>query len=412
MTSNIKKNTLWNAVGNIVYLGTQWLATVMVTRLFGFTDAGILSLAMSISASFQTVALFGIRNFQVSDIENKYTDTCYVGFRGISCTVALLLCVSFSFINAYSADTIVTIVLFMIFRLAENYSDVLHGIFQKNDMLYKAGQSLLIKGVALFIGFVVGYLAFGNLNGSIALMAFAAMLVTVFFDIFQSKNISRYRFTSPISIYFPLVKETVPLCIYLFLNSVIAAAPKYILEKMCDETMLGAYSSIFAPALLIQAAATYVYMPFLTKFAEAYQVRDTKAFGSLASRITAVIVAIGIVVLLAANFVGEWGLNVLFGENIVPYSGLLMLIIVGTFCTAINAFIQMLAVVVREFRWLVISCAVGVAVCCAASYVGIGLWQADGASMGLIAGNVASVIILIAILTYKLKKLGGQSNEG
>lgn len=406
MDSNIKKNTFWNAVGNIVYLGTQWVVTVMVTRLFGFTDAGVLSLAMSISASFQTVALFGIRNFQVSDIENKYSDTCYVSFRGITCIAAMLLCTLFSVINGYSSDTVVAIILFMIFRLAENYSDVLHGIFQKNDMLYKAGQSLMLKGVVLLVGFTAGYFAFGNMIGSIALMMFAAVLVTVFFDIFQSRRISGYRFTYPISDCYPLAKETIPLCIYMFFNSAIAAAPKYILEKMCDEATLGAYSSIFAPALLIQAAATYIYMPFISRFAEAYQTRCMKVFRTLAVRIMVLIAVIGAVVLIAADFVGEWGLTFIFGEDIVPYSELLTLIIVGTFCTAINAFIQMLAVVVREFKWLVISCAVGVAVCCAASYVGIGLWQADGASIGLIAGNVSGTLIILAVLIEKLN-VGG-----
>ena len=407
MGSNIRKNTIWNAVGNIVYLGTQWIVTVMVTRLFGFTDAGVLSLAMSISASFQTVALFGIRNFQVSDIENKYSDSCYVCFRCVTCSAALIMCVLFAVFNGYTSGTIAATILFMLFRLAENFSDVLHGILQKNDMLYKAGQSLMIKGLALLVGFAAGYFVFGSLNGSIAVMTLAAVLVTVLFDIIQSKKISAYGFTSPFSAWFSLARETIPLCVYLFLNSVIATAPKYILEKMCDEATLGAYSSIFAPALLIQAAATYIYMPFLTRFAELYQDKNIKGFRTLAVKIVLVIIAMGAAVLLAAAFVGKWGLTVLFGESIIPYSGLLTLIIVGTFCTAINAFIQMLAVVVREFRSLVISCAAGMVICCAVSYAAISLWQADGASIGLIAGTVSGTLIILAVLIKKLSKIGG-----
>ena len=62
---------VWYAGGNLVYLVCQWLVTVLVTKLGGFGDAGVLSVAMSVSATFQTLAMFGMRNFQVSDIEDK-----------------------------------------------------------------------------------------------------------------------------------------------------------------------------------------------------------------------------------------------------------------------------------------------------------------------------------------------------
>ena len=149
-------------------------------------------------------------------------------------------------------------------------------------------------------------------------------------------------------------------------------------------------------------------MLFLTRFAELYQGRDIKGFRSLAVKVTAVIAAMGAAVLLAAAFAGKWGLTILFGEDIVPYSGLLTLIIVGTFCTAVNAFFQMLAVVIREFRGLVISCAAGVVICCAASYGAIGVWQADGASIGLIAGTVSGTLIILVVLIKRLGRIGGK----
>lgn len=75
--------------------------TVLLTRLFGYADQGALSLAMSVSAAFQTLALFGIRTYQVSDIECKYPDSCYVGLRGITCAAALAACLVFDAINLY-----------------------------------------------------------------------------------------------------------------------------------------------------------------------------------------------------------------------------------------------------------------------------------------------------------------------
>ena len=151
---NLKKSMIWNAAGNLIYLMSQWIVTVLVTNLGEFRDAGLLSVAMSVSATFQTVAMFGIRNYQVSDVENKYSDTCYAHFRVITCAVALVACIAFSLIGGYGGEQLLAIALFMLFRLAENFSDVLHGIAQKRGRLDIAGKAFAIKGVGLVAVFL------------------------------------------------------------------------------------------------------------------------------------------------------------------------------------------------------------------------------------------------------------------
>jgi len=404
MSNNIKKNFLWNAFGNIVYLGCQWFITILIARLSGYEDAGVLSLAMSISATFQSLALFGIRNFQVSDISCKYSDTCYVGLRNYTCFLALVLCMLFAAANNYSFDIVIATFWFMIFRLSENYSDVLHGIFQKNERLYLAGRSLFIKGILLLVGFVVGFYALGTLNGGLGIMALMAVCVTFLIDFPLAKRLSDFDPYDNFGNCICLAKETLPLCIYMFLNSIIATAPKYILEKMCDEELLGVYSSIFAPALLIQAAAQYIYMPFISRFALMYEKKDITGFNSLSKKILTIILGIGGAVLAVSVPLGKFGLQFLFGETITEYVELLYLIIVGAFCTAINAFYQSLAIVLREMKQLVISCAVGIIVCCIVSVIAIRGISADGASIRLISGTAVSTIILYVNIDRNLKK--------
>ena len=104
---SLKKNMLWNAAGNLIYLACQWLVTVLVTNLGAFHDAGLLSVAMSVSATFQTLAMFGIRNFQVSDVREKYSNTCYVQLRLLTCLAALVGCLLCSLILRYEGEALV-----------------------------------------------------------------------------------------------------------------------------------------------------------------------------------------------------------------------------------------------------------------------------------------------------------------
>ncbi len=395
---NLKKNMLWNAAGNLIYLGCQWLVTVLVTNLGQFHDAGILSVAMSVSATFQTVAMFGIRNFQVSDVEKKYSDTCYVGFRTLTCSAAMLACILFSLITGYRGEQLLSIFLFMLFRLAENFSDVLHGIAQKNGRLDVAGKSFAIKGVGLLAVFLAGYKLSASLCVGLACMAFFSCATTLLYDLFATRKLSDFGMVEKGIGWLSLARETAPLCVYLFLSSAITTLPKLILEKQCGEEVLGAYASIFAPALLIQAAMGYIYNPFAQMLGEKKAVADRAGFLKLSGKLTAAITLIALVMIVAAEFLGEFLLTLIFGDAIRPYAYLLIPILIAVSVTALFAFLCMLAIVLRSFVWLLISCGAGFAFCIAFTKPFITHFSVNGTSYSLISATaLASVILTVGI---------------
>ena len=69
---SIKASVIWNSMGSMVYLISQWLISVLVVRVSGVEVAGNLTLAMSIKNVFYSIAMQGIRNYQVSDTNEKY----------------------------------------------------------------------------------------------------------------------------------------------------------------------------------------------------------------------------------------------------------------------------------------------------------------------------------------------------
>lgn len=356
---NLKKNMLWNAAGNLIYLICQWLVTVLVTNIGAFRDAGLLSVAMSVSATFQTVAMFGIRNYQVSDVENKYSDTCYVSLRVLTCAAALLACTVFSLVTGYRGEQLLAITWFMLFRLAENFSDVLHGIAQKRGRLDIAGKAFAIKGVGLVAVFLTGYKLGGSLNAGLACMALFSCASTILYDLLVTRRLSHFRIVEKGTACLSLARETAPLCLYLFFSAAISTVPKLILERQCGEEILGAYSSIFAPALLIAAAAGYLYTPFIASFANAYREKQNRAFLSLFGKLAAAIAVLGGLSLLAASLFGDFALKLIFGEKILAYADLLVPILLFIFLNALFAFLCMLEVVLRDFGWLLIACAAG-----------------------------------------------------
>ena len=89
---SLQESIIWNSVGSIIYLFTQWLITILVVRIAGVDTAGNLTLAMSASNIFYSVAMQGIRNYQVSDVKGKYRDKTYISSRIWACLFSVFLC--------------------------------------------------------------------------------------------------------------------------------------------------------------------------------------------------------------------------------------------------------------------------------------------------------------------------------
>ena len=398
----LKSKMLWNAGGNLVYMMAQWILTVVVGRM-DFEAAGILSLGMSISATFQTLAMFGIHNYQVSDIDGKYSHSCYISFRVVSCVFAFAACILFAMTQGFGQTQFLAVALYMIFRLAESFSDVFLAIAQRLDRIDITGKSFFVKAVGLLILFLVTFIPTGNLNLGLLLMAGFSVASTFFFDVPSVRKLTSFRLWEPGTKKYALALETLPLCLYLFATTLISTLPKLLLESNTNEEVLGAYSSIFAPAVLISAAAGYLYNPFVLQFAKAYHDRDYKAFWSLLMKILAVIMVFAGITVALASLLGEFALVLLFGEKIIEYVYMLNPILIAIFANSIFILMGILESIMHDFKWLLLACGLGVAMELFLTAPFIAWFGANGASFVYALASVVAGIAMLLRMAVKLK---------
>ena len=393
---------IWNAIGNITYLAAQWILTVLVARIAGFADAGILSIAMSVTATFQTIALFGVRNFQASDVNEEYSDSMFFNLRNITCIASLAACVLFSVLGGYNSTQFIAILLFMLFRIAESYTDVLAGMAQKRGRLDIAGKSFAIKGVLVIIFFFSGYYAFDSLNAGLGFMTVSSCLSTLLYDYPAVRKLSKFSVIDKLKPSISLAKKTLPLCVYMFLFVSLTSIPKIVLELLTDEATLGAYSSIFAPATLIQAATGYIYTPFATVFALNLRNNDYKRLEAVILKILLIMLAITGFALVAAHFLGEFLFVIVFGENILEHLYLFNPIIISTMLLSILGFLCMIEIVMRDFIGLIVGCGIGAIAATILSFVLINSFSSQGASYAIIISTTLAICIIAASMTRKI----------
>ena len=264
----IRKNMLWNVIGSVGFIGAQWMMTILIVHLAGYTEAGYLSLGLSLTNIFTNIAYFCIRNYQVSDTAGKYSQDIYVTHRILATAVAFILYGLFVLCNGYSFYVTAFLLLFMVYRLNEPLVDVFHGIDQRAWRLDVAGQSFLMRGI-LTLGI---FILLEKLTGSLTITTFV-MIVAVYsiilgFDIPRAHRCTPFRLRLERNSLFSLTKECFPLFIYAVCLNAVVPIPRYFLERIAGSEVLGYYGSVAIPASVIQLLSSYIYTTFTTLFSE------------------------------------------------------------------------------------------------------------------------------------------------
>ncbi len=409
---NIKKNFIWNTAGSLIYFFAQWVFTILVWRVSSgdtaFENAGLLTLATTITNVFLSLASYGMYNYHVSDIKGKYANSTYIYSRNITCIAASALCMVYlmvtgSFGTPYTFMQVGCVIMMLGFRMVESKTDVYNAIDQKSGRLDIVGKTYAARGVISLIGFVAVLLLTQNMFITLTAM----LLLNVLFYFVYTKRMSApfyIREKTAVKTVLVLLAECAPLAIYSFLNTTTTSIPRIFLERTLGSEALGTYGSVTAPVLLLQVGATYLFTPFITMFAQKYEERDKKGFYRAIKFVLLIIAALLPIGILVAVFLGPFGLRVFVSADLEQYSYLLSPMVVSAVLTALVLFFSMVLTVMRRMKELIICNVCAIVVSLALSNLLIGAFHMQGVTLVSIAALLVQCAMQFAFVALSAKK--------
>lgn len=403
---SVKQNMIFNTVGSLVYYVCQWLMSVVIVRISGYEDAGILSLAMTVTAAPAIVGLFNIRSYQVSDIEGQYSDATYLRSRVTTNLLSYIVCLFMVLIGGYSLEKAGVILLFMLFKVAEGFADVYYGIEQKWQRMDYAGISMTIRGIGTIVSFVVVFLLTKSLFLAVVAVALFSFLVIICYD---RRIIRRVQSVGDKSTDWSQVRSLLlvclPLAIVAFLNNLSINLPKIYLEKYFGSEVMGYYNSVASPTVVVQLAATTIFAPLIPILTEQYQEGDKQAFLKTLRKFGGLVLGLSIICLIGAKLLGYLGLVLLFGESIADYVPLFVPVIVVSIFIAINASLFSLCTLLREIRLQYLIGAAGVLSSFLLSIVVVRAESMLGVVYALLGTLAIQIVIQLALIIRKVRRM-------
>lgn len=353
---SIKKNMAWNSIGSLVYLGCNWLTTVLVVTIYPSYDAaGCLAAAMAVGNVVAAIVLFKVRAFQVSDIKKQFDSSDYIILRIVCAFAGIAFGLLYSLFSV-SEGAFGAAIAYSVFKAIESFIDVLHGIDQCNNRLDISGISLITRGLLVLATFSSISILTNDLPLAINAMTLATFLVLVVYDIPSTRRLEDIHLSLNTNALLRLTAACIPGFISSVFATLVVSLSRQLFGLQFGDEQLGIYAAIATPAVIVQAMASYIYAPLLGPIAIAFLNHDcTNVRRGLVKFFIALIVLTAFAA-FAFFFLAEPLFSIAFGPNIAEYSHLIQPVLLSTGLTAAELFIIDILIVFRKKLAAVLTC--------------------------------------------------------
>ncbi len=362
-TKSISKSSFfWSAFSATLNSFQTTVLLLFITRSGSIEDSSIFVIAYAVGNLLLTVGKFGVRNYQVTDQEKKYSDQEYIDSRKITVAFMILATVVYIFYgiinNNYSAYKALCMLFICGFKMIDAYEDVYHGKLQQIGRLDIASKALSLRYVLFYVLFIITYLLFNNL----LLSSLICFCFNAFIFIYTNFGLLRTFFSKTISTaknIKHLLVELFPLALTSILIMYLANAPKYLIDGVVSDSIQTNFNIVFMPVFVIALFGTYIFNPMIKGLSELYQSKNYKKFNLTILKLILLIVFITGIVVVIGDLIGLKILSIIYGVDVNDWTLIFTFLLVAGGILAILNLMNIVYTIFRQQKLLTLIFLIG-----------------------------------------------------
>lgn len=358
-----KRDYIWNTLAGLINAAEAVVMSMIVTRITNLQDAGILTIGFAIGNTMMTVGKFGVRNYQVTDTEYKYSFMDYFSLRLFTALVMTIVSIIYLVYcvnqNGYSSEKIIAIGAIIFIYIVETLEDVVWGEYQLKGHLAKGAQLFCIRWISIFIIFMLTMILYKNMNvalvfsGGVSLFVFILVASVSSIRLF-GVNILLQGIGSKFNQLVKMMVEVMPLFLVSFLTFYINNAPKYSIDKLMSEEVQACYGFVAMPVFVIGLLNNFIYQPTLVKMSQEWCAGEYDQIKKRVIKQIFILATVTCVVICGAYFLGIPVLSMLYATELGAYKGELIILLIGGGFLALSGYLSVVLTIMRYQRDLFI----------------------------------------------------------
>lgn len=349
---------VWNTAAGLLNAFQSVIMLIVLSHVCDPVQAGVFTIAYANANLFLNLGKYGVRNFQVSDVDEKYAFAPYHAARVVSVAGMVVFGVAWTawsaFTVGYTTEKTLVVLMMLLFKAIDAYEDVFHGNYQQHGRLDVGAKVLTLRMSTMIAIFAVLIAVTRDLLLSLTVATIFTALFFVGETIWARRRFGLPRDVAPSQTghlgrqTVALLRECFPVFLALFLLFYIGNAPKYAIDAVMDDVAQAQYGYIAMPVFVVGLLAGFIYNPIIASLADDWAEGRRDAFARRFVLQALIIVGITLVCMAGAWILGVPVLNLLYNTELAPYkTDLLVLLAGGGFLAMATLFTTGLTII----RW-------------------------------------------------------------
>lgn len=369
----LKQDYVWNTAAGLINAAEAVVMSMIVTRMTGLTDAGMLTMAFAVGNLVLPVGKFGVRNYQVTDVDNKFPFSTYLSARLV--TVSLMVLIVCGYLNyamvrlEYGKDKTGIIFAICMIYAVEALEDVIWGYFQHMDRLYAGARMFCLRWMAILVVFPFALYSSRDLRLTLMWCLAVSIVIFLFLLLLSYPRFSDEEDRLPnllgrkedVRQIAKLFKAVFPLFAISFLALYENNMPKYAIDAYLTDEIQACYGFVAMPVFVIGLLNNFIYQPTLVAMAVEWEQGQFEKFTRRIGKQFVIIGGIAIMCLAGAYLLGIPVLSLLYHTDLSDYKGELLILLFASAFLAASGYQSVLLTIMRCRKALLLPhCAVSV----------------------------------------------------
>ena len=349
----------WNAAYSGLNSVESAILLLAIARKYDITVAGMITIGFAIGTLAAIMARYGIRNYQVTDVYEKFRFPDYLLGRILSVAGTLAVSLGYlafmTFSGRYSPDKGLIILEIILLKIVGAFEDVYVGRLQQKGRLDIGGRIAAFRlGVTTLVVFVAIWVI-----PSLPVCLLMGIVTEVLLDMILLPTCRHYAdfSISPLNRKATgnLLKVGIPLCVGMALYNYAGNAPKYLVDMYLTDDMQAVCGYVMMPMFVLSILNAFVMQPAVKGLGDAWNT-DRGWFWKKVRRHILLIGILSVAVLGAGLVAGLPLLSMLYKVDLRPYRKEFLVLMAGGGLYTVSAYLIILLTTMRRQNGIVWGC--------------------------------------------------------
>jgi O-antigen/teichoic acid export membrane protein len=346
----MKKNFSWIFAGNLMYALAKGFIVIILAKTATVELVGQYVLALTITAPIFVLFDLGLGTVFVTDAKEEYNFNNFFQLRVINSSLSILITFIVTIILGYNATFTAVILMLALWRGLEFVSDIVYGLFQKQERMDIIGKSKIIK--CLISSLAMGIVFFNTKSLVAGLLAIALVWLIIFlvYDIPKAWRYMHLNWRFEPVILKQLIKVSMPLGIVLICDILISYIPNYFINGILGIESLGYYSSLSFIVLSGDTLVCALGQTAIPRLAKSYINGKNKVFSKTLGDLITIGAGFGTIGLIVISLAGKQILTLLYKPDYANHVDLFILLMIASCILYITRFLNNAISAARKFK--------------------------------------------------------------